>query len=69
MTSASAEDSNKKKWYMPKYYYWAKSPPKPSQIPAVTNPQQKKFYRIMIALRLARVAAIAIVLAILFLKL
>jgi hypothetical protein len=61
----SAEE--KKKWYMPKYYYWAKSPPKPAVLPK--NPQQKKFYRIMIALRLIKVAALVIVLAILFLKL
>lgn len=60
------KEEEKKKWYMPKYYYWAKSPPKPIQI---VNEQQKRFYRIMIAFRLAKVAAIIILFAILMAKL
>ncbi|MEM0287261.1 MAG: hypothetical protein QXG05_03685 [Nitrososphaerota archaeon] len=61
-------DDKKKKWYMPKYYYWAKNPPKLNLPPKNPSPQQKKFFRIMIALRIARIAAVALVLALLFLR-
>ncbi|MDG6933344.1 MAG: hypothetical protein JRN68_01465 [Nitrososphaerota archaeon] len=60
-SQSGVRESSKKKWYMPKYYYWGKAPPKPRAIPPAQNPEQKKFVRIMLALRFAKVAAVVIV--------
>jgi hypothetical protein len=52
---------------VPKYYYWAKSPPKPKKMQTkFINTQQKKFYVVQLAFRAAQVAAILTVLFIYF---
>jgi hypothetical protein len=44
---------------VPKYFYWAKSPPKPRKLQrGFVNVQQKKFYAVQLAFRLAQIAAI-----------
>lgn len=60
-SNSDVQGSSKKKWYMPKYYYWGRAPPRPRAIPPAQSPEQKKFVRIMLALRFAKVAAVVIV--------
>lgn len=44
---------------VPKYYYWAKSPPKLKQVrTGFVNVQQRKFYFVQLAFRTAQVVAI-----------
>ncbi|HUI00648.1 MAG TPA: hypothetical protein VLX56_03340 [Nitrososphaerales archaeon] len=44
---------------VPKYFYWAKSPPKPRKVQrGFVNVQQKKFYIVQLAFRLAQIGAI-----------
>jgi len=45
---------------VPKYYYWAKTPPKPSpyQSTKFVNDGQKKFYWMTVAFTVAKVLAI-----------
>ena len=44
---------------VPKYFYWAKSPPKPSKVQrGFVNGQQKKFYLVQVAFRVAQMGAI-----------
>ena len=55
-----AEKSTKKK-YIPDYL-WTKSPPKPSPLQTgFVNNQQKLFYVVITALRIAKVLAVAVV--------
>ena len=58
MPEGRADEEQVKRW-MPKYFYWAKSPPKPrSYRIAIVNPQQRKFQLAMTAFNLAKIAAI-----------
>ena len=52
---------------VPKYYYWAKTPPKPKKMQTkFINPQQKKFYVVQFAFRAAQIAAILTMLLLYF---
>jgi hypothetical protein len=53
------QEEEKRRPGVPKYYYWAKSPPKPRRVQTrFVNVQQKKFYLVQMAFRTAQVAAI-----------
>jgi hypothetical protein len=74
--AAVAEEENDKKNKeperrrigVPKYYYWAKSPPKPTpyQPRRFVNGEQRKLYWVMTAFNLAKVAAIVTVFLLMF---
>ncbi len=57
----------KRRMGVPKFYYWAKSPPKFRK--AQTSPinvQQKRFYLVQLAFRTAKVTALVMVLLLFF---
>jgi hypothetical protein len=67
--SGSERKEEKRRYGIPKFYYWAKSPPKLKK--AQTSPinvQQKKFYLVQLAFRTAKVTAIVMVLVLFFTK-
>ncbi len=44
---------------VPKYFYWAKAPPRPRKVQrGFANVQQKKFYLVQVAFRVAQIGAI-----------
>jgi len=52
---------------VPKYFYWAKSPPKPRKLQrGFVNVEQKKFYVVQLAFRVAQIAAIMTAFLLLF---
>ena len=52
---------------VPKYFYWAKTPPKPKKLQReFVNVEQKKFYAVQLAFRLAQIAAIMTAFLLLF---
>ena len=54
---------------VPKFYYWAKSPPKFKPVQkGFTNGQQKKLYLVEFAFRTAKVTAIVVVFLLFFAK-
>ena len=53
------EQTEERRPGVPKYFYWAKSPPKPRKVQrGFVNIQQKKFYAVQLGFRLAQLAAI-----------
>jgi hypothetical protein len=54
----------KKKYGIPKYYYWAKNPPKPKT--GFVNDAQKKFFYIIIISWMIKISAFAILLFVLY---
>jgi hypothetical protein len=63
MPEDQGKDEEKRRFGVPKFYYWAKSPPKFRK--AQTSPinvQQKRFYLVQLAFRTAKVGAIVTVL-------
>lgn len=53
------EKEEKRRPGVPKYYYWAKSPPRPPKPrTGFVNVQQRKFYLVQLAFRTAQVVAI-----------
>jgi hypothetical protein len=56
----SEEKKEKTRFGIPKYYYWAKSPPRPSHYQATrfVNVEQRKFYWATLAFTVAKVVAI-----------
>jgi len=62
------QDKKEKRLYgVPKYFYWAKNPPKLQQIKKPLNSQQKKLYLLSLVFNLAKFIAI-IVFVVLLLK-
>ena len=59
----SEDKRPKERFGVPKYYYWAKNPPKPSylQTTKFVNSEQRKFYWVTLGFTIAKVAAIALV--------
>ena len=56
----SEKKPEKVRFGVPKYYYWAKNPPKPSPYQATrfVNNGQRKFYWLTVAFTVAKVLAI-----------
>ena len=53
------EKEEKRRPGVPKYYYWAKSPPRPPKPrTGFVNVEQRKFYLVQLAFRAAQVVAI-----------
>ena len=53
------EKEEKRRPGVPKYYYWAKSPPRPPKPrTGFVNVQQRKFYLVQLAFRTAKVGAV-----------
>ncbi len=64
------EEAEKRRFGVPKFYYWAKTPPRMRR--AQTSPinvQQKRFYMVQLAFRTAKVTAIVMVLLLFFTRL
>ncbi len=59
MGEENKEKEEKRRPGVPKYFYWAKSPPKPRKVQTgFVNVQQKKFYFVQMAFRTAQILAI-----------
>jgi len=64
----SEEKKEKVRFGVPRYYYWAKNPPRPSPYQATkfVNGEQRKFYWATLAFTFAKVAAIVAVFLLMF---
>ena len=63
----SEEATEKRRFGVPKYYYWAKSPPKPSPYQSRSlNNEQRRFKLVIGAFTLAKFLALVVFLFLIF---
>jgi hypothetical protein len=66
---AEQKEEEKRRFGVPKYYYWGKKPPKPKKAQTrFANLEQKKFYLVQLAFRTAKVTAIVVAFLMIFSK-